>query len=363
MNYLVIPAYEPDQKLIALLTQLQHLTSREKGSPLPVPGNIKVIIVDDGSSARYRPVFDKARLYGTVLTHDKNLGKGQALKKAFYYIRNFGSSGIIVTADADGQHCPEDILRMFQACAKNPGALIIGSRAMAGHVPLKSRLGNAITRHVFSLAAGVRVHDTQSGLRGFTSALLPFMCTVRGDRYEYEMNVLLSGAPRFPIVEIPIKTVYLDGNRSSHFHPVKDAVRIYRHIFTFVAASLVGFIIDYTLYALFITALSPFSMAVRLPAANITARIISASVNYTLNKKYVFHVRGKILKTGAGYFILAAVILALDTTSIAVLNLLGLKNLLAAKILVSLLLFVLSWVIQQRIIFRPGAEMPVPERS
>lgn len=361
MNYLVIPAYEPDQKLIALLTQLQRLTSREKGSPLPVPGRIEIIIVDDGSSARYRSIFDKARQYSTVLTHDKNLGKGQALKKAFYYIRNFGSRGIIVTADADGQHCPEDILRMFQACIKNPGALIIGSRAMTGHVPLKSRLGNTITRHVFSLAAGVRVHDTQSGLRGFTSALLPFMCTVRGDRYEYEMNVLLSGASRFPIVEIPIQTVYLDGNRSSHFHPVKDAFRIYRHIFTFIATSLVGFVIDYTLYALFITVLSPFSMAVRLPAANIMARVISASVNYTLNKKYVFQVRGKILKTGAGYFILAAVILALDTASIAALNLLGFENLLAAKIIVSLLLFLLSWVIQQRIIFRPEPKTPALE--
>jgi glycosyltransferase involved in cell wall biosynthesis len=189
-----------------------------------------VIVVDDGSPAGDQPVFaalsGKQRVYLT--RHAFNLGKGRALKTGInFFLKSFPEFLGLITADADGQHTASDIVRIGEALLGHLGRVVLGARSFAGQVPLRSRFGNALTRLLFRIASGKAMKDTQSGLRGFPTALLAELAALGGERYEYEMNVLayLCRHGHAPL-ELPISTIYIDDNRSSHFDPVRDSMRI-----------------------------------------------------------------------------------------------------------------------------------------
>lgn len=192
------------------------------------------IIVNDGSGPGYDDIFDHAAEYGMVLSHTENRGKGAALKTGLAYVQNTQTTpGVIVTLDADGQHTAKDAAALCAKAEKRPDTLFLGSRSLRGgtRVPLRSRFGNSITRAVFRLRTGVRVYDTQTGLRAFSSGLIPLMMKIGGDRYEYEISVLLYFADHgMKMEEIPIQTIYIGKNESSHFDAVRDSIRIYRAI-------------------------------------------------------------------------------------------------------------------------------------
>ena len=173
----------------------------------------------------------------------------------------------VVTADADGQHLPDDIVRVAEKLFEWPDSIVLGS-AFRGDVPLRSRMGNAITRKVFNFLSGQRVRDTQTGLRGLPASALPDMLKLPGERYEYEMNMLLE-APRFGLKlrEIGIETVYIDNNSGSHFNPLKDSWRIYKSILMFAASSMLAFVIDFVLFTLLSLRVLPIVSA-RRPMPN-----------------------------------------------------------------------------------------------
>ena len=148
MNYLIIPAYQPDLNLVKLV-RLVHAKS-----------DLHIIVIDDGSDADKKVIFDKLDGLATVLTHEHNQGKGQALKTAYAYILERGTYGSIVTADADGQHKIWDIFRVVNQSQEHPGTLILGARAFSGKVPLRSAFGNKLTRFLFKQQTGVAVSDT-----------------------------------------------------------------------------------------------------------------------------------------------------------------------------------------------------------
>ena len=176
----LIPAYKPDERLVQLTRELKE----EK---------LDVLLVDDGGQQAFAHIFDECRALGAkVAVHAVNQGKGRALKTGLNAALNLWPdlSGV-VTADADGQHTLRDILRLIEAMREHPNALVLGSREFTGDVPFKSRWGNRITRFVYALASGVHVSDTQTGLRGLPACAIPAMITIDGERYEYEMNVLL----------------------------------------------------------------------------------------------------------------------------------------------------------------------------
>ena len=218
----LIPAYKPDEKMAALAEEL-------------AAEGFAVVIVNDGSGSGYNRLFTAVRRYADVVAHTQNMGKGAALKTGIRYIsEHFEAPYVIVTADADGQHTVADICKTAKMSEENPVSLVLGCRAFDKDVPLRSRFGNTVTRHVFRLCSGARVSDTQTGLRAFGSGLSELMLCIDGDRYEYEMNVLMEFAQRrLSMIECPIETVYLDGNRSSHFSTVKDSARIYRGILSY----------------------------------------------------------------------------------------------------------------------------------
>ena len=340
MNYLIIPAYQPDLNLVKLV-RLVHAKS-----------DLHIIVVDDGSDADKKVIFDKLEGLATVLTHEHNQGKGQALKTAYAYILERGTYRSIVTADADGQHKIWDIFRVVNQSQEHPRTLILGARAFSGKVPLRSAFGNKLTRFLFKQQTGVAVTDTQTGLRAFTTNMIPFMLEIEGQRYEYEMNVLLAASKSFPIVEVPIETVYINDNEGSHFRPIRDGLMIYKDMFKFALSSLSSFIVDYLVYAFFLFVMMAVPISLRILLANGIARVTSSIFNYSTNKHLVFKNKDSVAKTGSGYFGLALGLFILDTLLIRLFYTAFGLNLLISKIVVGFFLFLVSWVIQKKVIFK-----------
>ena len=338
--YAVIPAYQPDDRLPALAAQ-----AAESG--------FETIVVDDGSGPDYADIFSRTAEHAHVITCPVNRGQGHAMTEAFALLQpNVPAGSVIVILDCDGQHTVKDALRLCEAAAQAPGTLILGSRKQSKDSPLRSRFGNAVTRAVFKLASGVRIYDTQTGMRAFSASLLPKLLAVPGERYEYEMNTLLQFAEcGIPMREMDIATIYIDNNAGSHFHPLRDSARIYKEILKFSGASLISFFIDYLAYSLLLLG---FGSGAAL-AANAGARLISATANYQLNRRFVFHADGSIGKSALQYAALAAGILLCNTVLLWGLTAKLGMNALAAKLIVELLLFAASYLIQKRLIFRRKA--------
>jgi glycosyltransferase involved in cell wall biosynthesis len=213
---LLLPVYRPGRHLLDLVDELRD-------------ADLHVVVVDDGSGAAGDPILDPARGRGcTVLRHDTNRGKGTALKTGFRHIADAHPGHDVVCADADGQHAVADILRVA-GHTRRTGRMAVGIRGFEGAVPLRSKVGNAVTSVLFRVATGRRVHDTQSGLRAYPAAALDWLLTVPGERFEYEMNVLLHAARAgMPVDQIPVATTYVNDNASSHFGSLSDSARIYR---------------------------------------------------------------------------------------------------------------------------------------
>ena len=352
----LIPAYEPDEKLKKLADELA-----ERG--------FDIVVVDDGSGPDYAELFEELSQKATVLTHAVNRGKGAALKTGLSYINKYmaytesvltpagaetvsGRDAVIVTVDADGQHLPDDVLRVAEISAQRRDALVLGSRALSEDIPVRSRFGNTITRHVYSAATGVHVHDTQTGLRAFHRSLIPRLLEIEGDRYEYEINMLMQlAAEGVPIIEERIETVYEDNNSGSHFRTVRDSFRVYKEILKFSASSLASFAIDYGMYALLLAATGAAGIANSLVISNIGARLVSGTANYMMNRKLVFRSRTGFAKSAAQYFLLAAFILAGNTIVLSTLaGTLGV-NRFAAKLITEVIFFAISWTVQKYVIF------------
>ena len=217
---IIIPAYEPDNRMIDLI---RHIRSDYDGD---------IIIVNDGSDASFDTLYEQAAEYGcTILRHDTNSGKGRALKTAFHYcLTRFPDLTGCITADSDGQHTAEDILRCMDTLQEHPDKLILGCRNFRGaDVPRKSRFGNLMTCHACRLLCGLNISDTQTGLRGIPAPFMQELLSVRGERFEFETRMLIASKQRYDILEFPIRAVYdSKNNHQTHFDPLRDSLRIYR---------------------------------------------------------------------------------------------------------------------------------------
>lgn len=339
VHVILIPAFEPDERLVDLVRTL--------GAGAPV------LVVDDGSGPAFAEVFAEVRAAGaTVLAHARNRGKGAALRTGFVAASVRWPAASVVTADADGQHTAADIRRVAAALAEADGAaIVLGARSfIGGAVPMRSRVGNVVTRALFRLATGERLTDTQTGLRGYPASALPWLGTLPGDRFEYEFLLLLKARDAgIALIEVPVATVYLDGNASSHFRPVADSARIYAPLLRFAASALLAFAID-TVALLALHALTGW-----LLFSVVAARLGSATVNFAVNRTLVFGAGRTVpLRTAAArYFSLAGLLLTASYGLLTALTDLGLP-LLAAKLLTDATLFAVSFAVQRAVVFAPA---------
>lgn len=263
----------------------------------------QIILVDDGSDKKYERLFWELGEKCIVLHHEENRGKGEAIKTALKYIKEeLWECRVVGIMDADGQHLPDDMEKLLMKAAAEPMALIVGSRTIDRNVPWKSRMGNLITRRIFRMKTGVEVSDTQTGLRAFSTRLLDFMLDIEGKRYEYEMNVLVTCAKaNIPIIEVPIETIYHDkGNSCSHFRKVRDSVRIYRQLLKFSFVSFSSFLLDYVMLAGLILVLNnillQIFLAVYIPLypAKILTECTLFLISWLIQKKLIFSVRKSV---------------------------------------------------------------------
>lgn len=297
MRVVVIPALQPDQRLVSYT---RSLLARSFA---------RVVVVDDGSGPDYAAIFEAvAALPGaTVLRHEVNRGKGAALKTAFAHLREtLDQPAVIVTADSDGQHAEADVENVAHCLEERlpARALVLGTRDFGKeNVPFKSRAGNRITSVCFRLACQVKLPDTQTGLRAFSSELLSEMLKIEGDRYEYEMRMLSYAAHHgIALIQCPIETVYENNNAGSHFHPWRDSARVYRALFgpviKYALASLAGTAVDFAAFFLLSALVFRGDARWEIFSATALARVLSATANYLLNRHFVFerHSRGAALR-------------------------------------------------------------------
>lgn len=346
----VIPALNPKAELVTYVEQLQQY------------GFLHIVVVDDGSDVTYQSIFSKIDGMGAckVIHHEENRGKGRAMKTAIASVLQEEEIPGVVTADADGQHLAEDVVAVAKCLVEEPEALILGVRDFSGKnpdIPWKSKLGNRITSRVFFLLFGRYLKDTQTGLRGMGRIFCQRVLELKGERYELEMNVLMDAVRhKQKIKECTIATVYEEGNPQSHFHPVKDSLRIYglmfQNFFSFVAASLTSSVVDISLFQLFIWLLAVVDPKARIFLATLGSRACSSLLNFALNKKLVFGAKGQLWRTMAKYYLLCVAQLLLSAGCVWGIYTLTHFPESVIKIPVDVCIFFLSYQIQRCIVFK-----------
>lgn len=356
----LIPSLSPDDKL---LRYVEELTAAGYGL---------VLVVDDGSAEEYQPIFEQAAKLDKcrVLHHEVNKGKGAALKTGFCHIREHTDFAGVLTADSDGQHTVPDTLKLTEEMSEK-AELLLGSRDFSKNnknVPPKSRFGNRMTSFVFRALYGQWLPDTQTGLRAFPRELMDFMEGVGGDRFEYEMNMLIQCSnAKVPMRPITIETIYMEENKGTHFHPIRDSWRIYKlllgNFFRFMSSSIVCWLTDILLFTLlkhwgalksletsmdFLRAIALSEEPVLLATA--IARVISASLNFKLNQTLVFSVKkskGAIWR----YIVLCVGVMLASGVIVGFLKEQTGVNSTLIKMLVDFLLFFVNYRIQKAWVF------------
>lgn len=340
---LLIPALNPDERLLALLHGLDGLWTGP------------VLLVNDGSSrAAPEDIFERAAALGCVVVrHAVNLGKGRALKTGFNecLLRWPGLTGVI-TADADGQHLPADIAACARRLREMPDALVLGCRDFADPaVPSRNAAGNRFTRMFMRFCCGVSVTDTQTGLRGIPRAFMEDLLSVPGERFEFETNMLMEASRReIPFSEVPISTVYVENGRHSHFNPFRDSLRVLSVLIKYSLASLAGALVDYAGFIAFLPLFPPGPY--QIAGATISARVLSSVVNFLLTRWVVFQSK-KRAAGSAWRFGALCVLQALASAGLVTLAACALPAVPAVllKIVVDTVLFFVSYYIQRRWIF------------
>lgn len=360
----IVPSLNPDEKLCNTINSLLEV------------GFTDIICVNDGSREDCVKFFPVENENITRLTHEVNRGKGAALKTAFSYIlENRPNSLGAVTVDGDGQHAAKDVLACVEKMVKENSKIILGCRDFSmPYVPPRSRFGNRLTSGVFKVLCGLKISDTQTGLRAFPAVYYKDMLEVSGDRFEYETNMLLEmKARKIPYGEVKIETVYIEENKTSHFHPIKDSYRIYSLIFKFtlgkffkfLISSVASFVVDGFLVYLLLEACELLfkvdfadktSLGALLTfASKIFARAASSFFNFTVNRKLVFTAYNSYKASLVKYYCLAVPIGLVSALATALLELIPVFSTTALIVLLSYAvdsaLFIASYVFQKKWVF------------
>lgn len=351
---ILIPALNPPKDLLS--SYIDKL--KEKGFR-------RILLVNDGSRAEYDDYFENFKKEGLdVFSHYKNFGKGRALKNAFNYILNtYDDFSYVITADSDGQHRAEDVFKIAKIAQENEVAMYLGSRDFnKDNVPFKSSFGNKTTSFVYKLMFYDKINDTQTGLRAIPKAYLADFLDLPGERFEYEINMLInSSQTKKKMIEIPIETVYFDNNSETHFHPIRDSFKIYRVMlgtfFKFILASLSSFVVDIGAFTILTRVLAKvlLNSSKIIWASTGLARIISGIFNYNINKNLVFSDDKKDNTKFIKYATLWLCQLVLSAFFVDMIFERVNMNASIIKLIVDTIIFLLSFTIQNKFIFK-GSE-------
>jgi putative flippase GtrA len=333
----LIPSYKPGE---ALETLVQALLER---------GVETIILVNDGSGPEFDAVFRRAVRSHRVhlVEHAVNLGKGAALKTGMNYalVKFPGCCGV-VTADGDGQHHAGDIVRVGGKLRADAGGLILGVRSFGGEVPWRSRVGNNLTCVLMRVMVGQQLADTQTGLRGIPARLIPHLLRMQSAGYEFELDMLLACKYQgCPVTQVPIRTIYLDENKSSHFHPIFDSMRIYFLLLRFSVLSLCTAALDNLVFAF------TFAATGSIARSQVAARLVAMIFNYLGARRAVFHSQQRHSEVLPKYVALVVFNGLISYGLIQFLHLTFGVKAIPAKLAAEALLFIANFAIQRDLVF------------
>ena len=345
---IVLPSLDPDKKMPAVVDGLLQ------------EGFEHIIIVDDGSDAEHQGPFEYAESFPQchILRHEVNKGKGRALKDAFRYVLDeMPDIRGVITIDGDGQHLTKDIVACGERLLENEDKVIMGCRDFSNpDVPPRSVAGNRTSSFFFRLCYGIRLGDTQTGLRAIPRRYLEPFCNIDGERFEYETNMLLN-MKRMGIgfVEQSIDTVYDSEDYSSHYNAVKDSWRIFKVMFRFLLSSLGSTLIDlavfYIVFRLFKTQLGSWASLV----STVAARACSSFANFNANNKMVFDNHGSYRRALGRYYCLCIPQMLVSAGLVTLINHLFANSVpiiaTLIKFVVDTCLFFISYGIQREWVF------------
>lgn len=339
---ILIPSLNPDNRLVNLVEEL-------------IDNDFKnIIVVNDGSADEYNKYFDVLKGKATILYHAVNLGKGRALKTGFNeYLRMYKQKAGVVTVDSDGQHKIEDIKKVSKRLVEEKNKLILGARDFdLSNVPFKSKFGNKITRSIFKFLTGLKISDTQTGLRGIPTEYIIKLMNVPGERFEFEMNMLMEAKDNdVDIEEEKIETVYLEGNKSTHFNPLTDSLKIYAIFAKYIMSSIISFLVDIVIYKIVFDLLINHIVNYTIVIATVVARIISSLVNYRINKNTVFKTSNN--KSIVKYYILCFIQMIVSAVLVELIyNLLNKNYEVLIKLVVDSIIFLINFKVQKEWVFR-----------
>ena len=186
-----------------------------------------IIVVVDGSTDATRDVLGALQVPFTLIDLPVNRGKGAALRQGLQKAREMGFTHVL-TIDADGQHLPEEIPLLYRAHTVHPDAIIVGSRVLKQkNMPAKNTFANRFSNFWFAVQTGLRLPDTQSGLRIYPLHRLHGERLMTA-RYEAELTLLVFSAwANTPVIPVPVRAYYPPvEERVSHFRPAYDFTRI-----------------------------------------------------------------------------------------------------------------------------------------
>lgn len=306
-----------------------------------------IVVVDDGSGSDYEAIFQTVQQVPdtSLLTNAVNLGKGAALKHGMNYILvNYPACTGVVTADADGQHSAADILKIAAELKEKPDNVLFGARQFGLDVPLRSRFGNLISRYLYRFFIGLSLSDTQTGLRGIPRSLMTRCLSIRANRYEFETEqLIIIKSAGMPVREIPIETIYIDDNRTSHFRPLLDSAQIYFVLLRYVGSSLITEAVDLVVFA------TIMAWSDDLLLSNTVGRLVAIWAQFTLLQKFVFRLRGNA-KMFAAYLGLVVVSGIVSTAmQIQLANLVPFP--VAAKIIAEVSVFLFNFLFLRDLVF------------
>lgn len=344
--FIIIPSLNPQEHLKNLVKNLKK------------EGFNDIIVVNDGSGAQYDPIFEslKTESHCLVIKHCVNQGKGRALKSAFnYYLEHCTDDNPgVITIDSDGQHKVSDVRKCAEALKQHPRHLILGCRDFnQKDVPFKSRFGNKLTRKMLHFLCGVNTSDSQTGLRGLSGESIRRFLSTKGERFEYETNMLIDAKENgIEFWEVPIETIYINDNSETHFHPVVDSLKIYSIFFKYTFSSVSSFIIDIALFKLFVLLLKYWIPAYYILLATACARVLSSIYNFLMNKSLVFKSRDKTGNLLVKYYLLCVVQMFCSGEIVTLCHSYLHIAELPAKIIIDSILFLAAFQIQKIWVFK-----------
>ena len=359
----VIPALNPPSSFVSYIEKLKE------------EGFERIVVVNDGSRTDKLPIFFRLKRLGAiVIDHKQNLGQGAALRTGFaYYTEHFqGQTDGVITLNADRQIPPSDAAKIASSLhneqAMGTFALVVGTRNLEGkNVTDYDYNMGGVMKLLYHMLMGVRLNDPLSGVFGIPDLRIRQCMDIEGDGYSYVTSLTMS-FEKIGFLQVPVRYAVLEEGAEPTYRKIPDTIRILFTIFKkFILYSITSVgasILDVIMFGIF-NSVTFRGQPLAILYSTVCARLISASANYLLTKRFVFHFKSDsaegTTKSAGAFFLLSAMQCICSALSVSAMKALFGGNVVGIKVLADAVLFFISYKIQHKYIFKDDKKKEDPE--